>query len=208
MNILKHITFHLCDTNEQIVNEWKQYFDDQPNFKFYHSDIFKVPIPENDISAIISPANSFGDLQGGIDLAYYTKFGYELEGKLQKVIREHKFGELVVGDALIIDIPRKENMYLISAPTMRVPMGIKGTANAYLAFRAALIELIKFNSANKKAITHVLCPGLGTGIGKMSPEVCAKQMYHAYDVLVNPKNYLELTDLSHEHIRLVAEEDK
>ena len=113
MDIFKHITFHLCDTDEQIVNEWKQYFDDYPNFKFRHCDIFKVPIPENVTSAIISPANSFGDLQGGIDLAYYTKFGYELEVKVQQMIMEHKYGELVVGDALIIDIPKKENMYLI-----------------------------------------------------------------------------------------------
>lgn len=200
MNVLKHITFHLCDLNENLIVDWKFYFEDLPKFKFYNCDIWSVSLPCNSKNAIISSANSFGDLQGGIDLIYYSKFGYKLEEDLQRKICKNKFGELTVGDALIIPIEKNDTYnYFISAPTMRVPMNIQNTANVYLAFRAALIELIKFNSKNEIQIDHVVCPGLGTGIGKIEPEICAKQMWYAYNSIINPIYYLDLVSLSLEH---------
>ena len=227
MNILSNITFHLCDLDQAIVEAWKLYFDGLPNFKFYCCDILSIPL-ENDaydtdddtddnmvtkyntINAIVSPANSFGDLQGGIDLVYYKKFGYVLEEKIQKMIIKQKFGELVIGDALIIPIGGGYNYdYLISAPTMRVPMDIRNTVNVYLAFRAVLIELIKFNSQtgySKYNIKHVVCPGLGTGIGKISAEMCAKQMLQAYSVMINPNFDLELARLSCEHCVMIDDQ--
>jgi len=231
MNILSDITFHLCDLDQAIVEEWKLYFDGLPNFKFYCCDIFSVPLENtedienieddsednivtkyNTINAIVSPANSFGDLQGGIDLVYYKKFGYVLEEKIQKTIMKHKFGELVIGDALIIPIGGGYNYdYLISAPTMRVPMDIRNTVNVYLAFRAVLIELIKFNSQNehsKYTIKHVVCPGLGTGIGKISAEMCAKQMLQAYSIMINPNFNLELAKLSCEHCVMIDDQQE
>ena len=88
---------------------------------------------------------------------------------------------------------------------MRVPMNIENTFNVYLAFRAILIEVIKFNSdveninANQK-IQHVVCPGLGTGIGCVPAEICAKQMFKAYNVIVHPEPYLDLARQSCETI--------
>ena len=207
MNTLSDITFHLCDIDQSIVDDWKLYFEGLPNFEFHCCDIFSIPLPNDTVNAIVSPANSFGDLQGGIDLVYYKKFGHILENKLQKTIMKHKFGELVVGDCLIVPIGGGyDYQYLISAPTMRVPMDIRNTTNVYLAFRAALIELIRFNeNVNNDGyfIKHVVCPGLGTGIGKIPPEVCAKQMFHAYNIMINPNFDLELARLSCEHCVMV-----
>ena len=109
MDILKNITFHLCDFNQELIDMWKLYFDDMPNFKFYSCDIFSVPIPTYTVNAIVSPSNSFGDLQGGIDLVYFKKFGYKLEEQLQQTIIEKKFGELVIGDALILEMNKFYN---------------------------------------------------------------------------------------------------
>lgn len=159
---------------------------------------------DNISNAIVSPANSFGDLQGGIDLIYFRRFGYKLEKRLQQEIIDKKFGELVIGDALILPMITSYNyQYLISAPTMRVPMNIENTINVYLAFRAILIELIKFNSVNAGSkIHHVVCPGLGTGIGKVPPDLCAKQMYQAYNIISRPDHYLDLAKQSCEHIQI------
>lgn len=210
MEILRNITFHLCDLDSKITDEWKFYFGDFTNFKFYNCDIFSVPIVENEVNAIVSPANSFGDLEGGIDLVYYKKFGCGLGQKLQSTIIEKKFGELIIGDALIIPINKMYGYeYFISAPTMRVPMNIQDTANIYLAFRAILIELIKFNSKNKEyCIKNVICPGLGTGIGKVSAEICAKQMYKAYNIITNPNYDLDLYKMSYDHIEMTQTIEK
>lgn len=60
------------------------------------------------------------------------------------------YGELLVGHALLEDITTpldERNKYLGVVPTMRVPMDIRGSVNAYLAFRAILIEArIFYNS--------------------------------------------------------------
>lgn len=103
-NTLTEVKFHLCDINKEIVDEWKLYFEGFENFKVYNCDILEIPISKDNINAIVSPANSFGDLQGGIDLIYYKYFGYNLEERLQEIIIKEKFGELIVGDAIILQM--------------------------------------------------------------------------------------------------------
>ncbi len=77
-------------------------------------------------------------------------------------------------------------------------MNINGTINVYLAFRAILIELLKSD------IIHVIIPGLGTGIGKVHPEICANQMYQAYNKMLNPDRHLDLMFSTKEHLELNA----
>lgn len=78
-----------------------------------------------------------------------------MQHRLQALLREDYNGELLVGQAVIIktlspnDSSKKFEdpkfnegkliKYLISAPTMRVPMDVIHTVNAYLAFRAVII---------------------------------------------------------------------
>ena len=67
--------------------------------------------------------------------------------------------------------------YLISAPTMRVPMdyNIADSINAYLAMKATLIEAKKHEKIESIAI-----PGFCTGVGKMHPQIAARQMFQAF----------------------------
>jgi O-acetyl-ADP-ribose deacetylase (regulator of RNase III) len=204
--IIDQVQFHLIDTNNEIVQQWKEYFKNNPNFHFYLGDIFSV-LPEfKEPTAIVSPANSFGDMRGGIDLAYLNFFGFNLEGKLRKTIGTYKFGEVIVGDSLVIDIPtpKKNIRYLISAPTMRVPMEIKNTINVYLAFRAVLIAIYEFNKKNNHPIKHVICPGLGTGVGNMSEDICVKQMYQAYKTMTEIQEEQSLNKKAFEQKKLIS----
>ena len=89
--------------------------------------------------------------------------------------------------------------YFISAPTMRIPMVVSDSINAYLAFRAVLIKLIEFNKVSDNPITNVICPGLGTSIGKISAEKCAKQMLDAYTIMIRSDYHLDLMKKSCEH---------
>lgn len=127
--------FHLRDRNEGMVEAWKTVFRNQ-DFTISQGDIFAEDVPAAD--AIVSPANSFGYMNGGIDLVYSEYFGWDLETRLRSHICGFQDGFLPVGQAVIVPTLNKRFPLLISAPTMSVPMSIEGTINAFLAFRAVL----------------------------------------------------------------------
>ena len=172
----------LRDKNIEIVNAWKAQFYNYDNITISRGNIFDL-----EADAIVSPANSFGFMDGGIDLAYSEYFGWNLGKMLQNKIQDKFYGEIPVGVATIIKTDNEKIKYLISAPTMRVPANISNTVNAYLAFRASLIEVKIFNKNNTEKISSILCPGLGTLTGKISPENCAIQMKYAYDSIIENK---------------------
>jgi O-acetyl-ADP-ribose deacetylase (regulator of RNase III) len=144
-----------------------------------------VQISQGDIleasaDAIVSPANSFGYMDGGIDLVYSNFFGWDLEERLKHLLVDRHYGELPVGQAVIVATNHQSIPFLISAPTMRVPSSIAKTVNAYLAFRAALMAVLAHNEREQAPIRSVLVPGLGTGVGGMPPPRAARQMKIAY----------------------------
>jgi len=182
----------LRDKKQSLVDAWKGIFKGFDNFDISCGDIFAEGA-HLDVEAIISPANSFGFMDGGIDFLYSSYFGWGIGDLIRSEIWQQHDGELLVGQALMVDMrltsPKHPDQikrvnsipYLISAPTMRVPMNVSQTVNAYLAFVAAL------RVAKKHSIKSLLCPGLGTAIGQMASDVCAVQMYEAYLRYDKPK---------------------
>jgi O-acetyl-ADP-ribose deacetylase (regulator of RNase III) len=173
------LTVHLRDINTEMVDAWKAAFAEVPGILVSHGDIF-----EHKADAIVSPANSFGYMDGGIDLLYSRYFGWELETNLQNLLSEKHYGELPVGQAVVLTTGHKSIPFLVSAPTMRVPTRIGETINIYLAFRAALIAVLAHNANAAPPIGSLLVPGLGTGIGGVTPERAARQMRRAYDAII------------------------
>jgi O-acetyl-ADP-ribose deacetylase (regulator of RNase III) len=173
-----NLRIFLRDISEPLTDAWRAVFGGCSDIEVSCGSILDLRA-----DAIVSPANSFGFMDGGIDLAYSRYFGWELQKRLQEVIRKRYYGELPVGNAVIVETKRKEIKYLISAPTMRLPQDISGTLNAYLAFRAALIAVKEFNEKGYGEIKSILCPGLGTLTGRIPPEICAIQMKKAYNLI-------------------------
>lgn len=149
--------------------------------------------------ALLSPANSFGFMRGGVDAAYTARFGPGLEKRVRARVAAAFDGELPVGEAIIVPLPPGSDpySYMVSAPTMRVPEPIDRTANVFLAFRAALRAVRRHNAhvlsrgasgdelaGPEVAIRTLLTPALGTGFGGVDPAVCARQMAAAYEVAV------------------------
>src|SRR5579871_2620928 len=125
------LMYHLRDLEPTLVLEWEHHFRDLDSVSVSCGDIWGVQA-----DAIVSPANSFGFMDGGIDMVYTQRFGWGLQRRLQALLRAQYGGELLVGQAVVIETGDADYPWLISAPTMRVPMDINGTVNAYLAFRA------------------------------------------------------------------------
>jgi O-acetyl-ADP-ribose deacetylase (regulator of RNase III) len=169
------IRYHLRDRNRAVVDAWRRHFADCPDVTVSAGDIFAEPA-----DAVVSPANSFGFMDGGIDLAYSLRFGWHVQDRLQALLRAEHDGELPVGQAAIVETGDARFPLLISAPTMRVPMDVSATVNVFLAFRAAIRAARAYNRTARRPIESILSPGLGTAVGRMHPQACARQMYHAY----------------------------
>jgi O-acetyl-ADP-ribose deacetylase (regulator of RNase III) len=137
--------------------------------------------------AIVSPANSFGDMSGGIDKAIDDFHKGEAQRRVMAAIREHFFGELPVGAALVVEVARPRFPFVIAAPTMRIPGSAVGSHNSYLSMRAALVAVLRHNGTNGRRIGSLAVPGLGTGVGGIPPAEAAEQMRVAYDMILAGK---------------------
>ena len=114
--------FLLRDRNVEVVEAWRAEFSNAPDVEVSHGEIFDLTA-----DAIVSPANSFGFMDGGIDLVYSRRFGWGLQARLQELLRAEHDGELPVGHAVVVATNDGPIPWLISAPTMRVPMFRKYT---------------------------------------------------------------------------------
>ena len=172
--------FTLIDTNSKLITAWRAFFEDVENVRIAEGDLTAM-----ECDAIVSPANSFGFMDGGVDYAISERLGWQLEKELQQQIKALPEGELLVGRALILPTGDAKIPFLISAPTMRIPtnLNIDTSVNAYLAMKALLIAAKAHDNIQSIAI-----PGMCTGVGGMQPIICARQMHLAYkEIILNQR---------------------
>ena len=189
---------HLRDLARPLVDAWQREFAGVSSARVSCGDIFSTKagrVAADDpidirADAIVSPANSFGFMDGGIDAVYTYHFGAGLQERLQAAIERDFGGELPVGAAVIVPTMNAAIPWCISAPTMRVPRDVADTVNAYLAFRAALRAVLAHNASGNGAIRTLLCPGLGTAVGHMPADRCARQMRRAWDRVLGDKPWM------------------
>jgi O-acetyl-ADP-ribose deacetylase (regulator of RNase III) len=166
----------LRDTAPEMVMAWLEAFSDDGPWSIGSGNILHAKA-----DAIVSPANSYGFMDGGIDLAYRNFFGLGIQNRLQTVIQRDFNGCLPVGKAIIIPTLKEVIPRMVAAPTMERPQNVAKTDNAYIAMKAALETVRLFNERSDTPIQKMLVPGLCTGIGRMDPFVSAKQMRRAFD---------------------------
>jgi O-acetyl-ADP-ribose deacetylase (regulator of RNase III) len=161
----------LVGTDATLVEAWRGEFARYPSVAILHDSIFNV-----DADTLVSPANSFGVMDGGLDGKLRDFFGASIEQVVRRYIAEHLHGELPVGLACIAETGHARYRYLISAPTMRCPGDVSRTINAYLAMKALLNVAM-----GHAAPLHVAVPGLCALTGGMSAPMVARQMRIAYE---------------------------
>lgn len=165
--------------DDNLGKEWNNYFSEYEDVIVLKEDITEVKC-----DAVVSPANSFGFMDGSLDYVLSERFGWHIQENLQKQIYDSDEGELLVGQTITLETGDSEVPYLISAPTMRVPMNfnIATSVNPYLAMKAILIAC-----KNNPKIESVSIPGLCTGCGRMPYHISAKQMFLAYEEIILKK---------------------
>lgn len=184
---MKNINYILMATSEYMAQCFENSFRDFDNVKVYRGVFEQL----SNIDCIVSPANSFGLMDGGMDLALINYFGDQLQKRVQQYIIDEFYGEQPVGTSFIIETNNNKIKYLAHTPTMRVPMFINNTDNVYKATKATLIEIDKYNKVDDYKIKTVALPAFGQGAGRMHPINVAYQMSLAFKHIKNVPNKID-----------------
>lgn len=178
----------LIDPKLELCNAWKKEFSDSSEVEIlcgYFQDV-------ESFDCMVSAANSFGLMDGGVDLAIINFFGPKLEKHIQQHILKEYFGEQPVGTSFLAKTGNSKHPFVAHTPTMRVPMDISKTDHVYLAMKAMLEAIWKHNLADiQTPIRKVLCPGLGTSTGRVPVSEAARQMRLAYKNFKNPPDRID-----------------
>lgn len=185
------------------------------------SDLFSkttadIAIHEGDVAllidskqtAFVSPANSLGFMDGGIDKVYSqimwpprdNKAG--VEQRVKRSIKQVACLDFIdraflpIGSAIIVPADVTKSQWLISAPTMLLPQPVANTRNAYWATLAALRCAENFNRAGlertgKQLIKRIVLTSACCGYGAMSETESARQIYQAWCDFVAEKHVFE-----------------
>ncbi|MCB1047772.1 MAG: macro domain-containing protein [Calditrichaeota bacterium] len=160
----------LVDLNFEVVEALRNEFHDLPEVNVLHGDILEIAE-----CAVVSPANSMGFMDGGVDLAYRHCFGPALEGVLRDRIANMPKGCLPVGSAMVLPTELPRIPFVVFAPTMEAPEPVPDL-NVRRAMSAALRAASKVSG-----LGTLYCPGLGTGVGSVPPQLAAHQMRLSYE---------------------------
>ncbi len=181
----------LSAVDAPLADAWQQHCGDLPDVTIHRGSILDLQV-----DAVVSPANSFGFMDGGIDHLYSHHFGWHVQERLQQLIKDRHHGELLIGTAEVVDTDDSNIPFVIAAPTMRVPMVLADSVHPYLAARAVLLLVRRgtFPSGHlageqiSDGITSIAFPGLGTGVGRVDVNTCALQVRTAIEHIVLENN--------------------
>ncbi|WP_299256183.1 macro domain-containing protein [uncultured Aquimarina sp.] len=190
----------LIDLQEELCSEWKESFKEFPEIQIINGNFEYV----RKFDCLVSPANSFGLMDGGIDLAIRNYFGMKIQYNVQKRIQKEFYGEQPVGTSIIVLTENEHHPFLAHTPTMRVPTDISKTDNVYNSFFAMLTAVANYNKNNKVQIEKVLCPGMGTATGRVTPKEAARQMSTAYKNFLNPTTNMNWKNLRKRHDEIIG----
>ena len=158
----------------------KSKFDKCSNVKVVNNDFLLFMAENAEVECIVSPANSYGRMDGGYDAAISDYLGGDFQLEVQKFIKDNYYGEQIVGTSFIINAPK--NKKLIHTPTMVRPEIIIDDRIVYFSMRSTLICALKNN------VKSIVIPLFGAGTGEVPIKIVAKHMYDAYKQIIDAEN--------------------
>ena len=173
----------LLDKKAMMVDCWYAYFSNEADVSTVCDDL-KHFLDNNNVDCVVSPANSYGLLDGGFDLAISEYFGWNLQKRVQDHILRNYRGEQPVGTSFIINT-LKSGIKLIYTPTMRVPFAVKDPMIVYQCMRTTLM------TALENGIGSIVIPAFCGECGDVDPKVIANLMFEAYIQVFNPPKTID-----------------
>jgi O-acetyl-ADP-ribose deacetylase (regulator of RNase III) len=180
----------LSDVNAKVVQAWRSAFADTPEV-----EISKGSILNQHVDAWVSPTNSSGRMDGGVDAAIKRHLGAGIQLRVQRAIRDQFEGSLPVGSAVCVPSGATNPKFLISTPTMTQSVqNVRETLNVALACGAAFQAIHMQNGQEPGSIESVALVGMGAATGRVPAQVCANLMWAGY-TLFNDYSFEDYDDL-------------
>lgn len=177
MKDLRKIKIYLLDRNFEMCSAWKNKFMGTSNVSVICDDFVSF-MKKYRVDCVVSPANAYGLMDGGYDLAITEWFGDGLQKKVQRYIIDNLCGEQPVGTSIVVDTD-VAGVKLIHTPTMRFPGYIKDNILVYHCMRTCLM------AAMKSDVDAVVIPAFGGMNGAVPYEILADMMWRAYMQIIN-----------------------
>ncbi|MFF4540043.1 ADP-ribosyltransferase domain-containing protein [Streptomyces aureus] len=175
-SVLPALRVVLTDVNERVVEAWRAAFADTPGI-----EIRKGSILDEDVDAWVTPTNSRGRMDGGVDAVIKRYLGSGIQVRVQRAIRDRFAGPMPVGSAVCVPSGATVPRYLISTPTMvRSSENVSATMNVALACAAAFQAVHRQNRKKPGSIRSVALVGMGAQTGQVPARVCANLMWTGY----------------------------
>src|SRR4051812_40346110 len=114
--------------------------------------------------AVVNPANSLGEMGGGVAGVLRRHGGADVEKEAMEK------APIPVGEAVYTTAGSLPFRYVIHAPTMEQPAQATSTGAVQKATLAALL------CADSVGVKTLAMPGMGTGVGGVSPSSAAEVM--------------------------------
>ena len=105
----KSVTISLCDKNAEVAQTLANHFQDVDGVEVLAGDLFDL-----DCDALVSPANSFGDMSGGIDQQIDRFYAGAAQRAAMDRIAGRFHGELPVGMATVIEMGTRRFRFVSS----------------------------------------------------------------------------------------------
>jgi O-acetyl-ADP-ribose deacetylase (regulator of RNase III) len=176
--LTKAVEIVLVDINPRMVRAWQHAFERNAEVRIVQGSMLN-----QGVDAWVSPTNSRGTMDGGLDWVIKNHLGARIEKQVKREISILYGGFLPVGHATSVETGWVVPKYVISTPTMfNSSESISGTVNVALACAAALQAVEMVNARTPSAIGSVALPGLGASTGQVPPETCAYLMWIAYEL--------------------------
>jgi len=220
---MNHLEFILLDLKHALIEEWKSALKEHipeviDKFSIAESTLEDLKSgPHEQFDCIVSPANSYGRLDGGFD--YYIAEALSPDDVLaptafvQSALYKRWKGFAPPGSCTIIPLKGSsfENnihgcAYIALCPTMRRPESVTWNREiVYNLMWSILVSLEQHNAALDDSmqvgtgvrIQKVLMTGLGTGVGGVSSARCAQQMAlavkHFLEASANPEKWSSMS---------------
>ncbi|MFG2291891.1 macro domain-containing protein [Streptomyces sp. NPDC048603] len=180
----------LTDVNTRVVESWRAAFADTPEI-----EIRKGSILDQRVDAWVSPTNSRGRMDGGVDAAIKRHLGAGIQLRVQRAIRDRFAGSLPVGSAVCVPSGAVNPKFLISTPTMETSsQNVSETLNVALACAAAFQTIHRQNEEAPGSIGSVALVGMGAQTGRVPARVCANLMWTGY-TLFNDHRFEDYEEL-------------
>lgn len=168
----------LVDVNPAMVSAWRETFEENPEVDIRHGSML-----DQRVDAWVSPTNSAGNMDGGLDGVIRSYLGEGIQKRLHAALEDQFHGVMPVGNATCVSTQRDEPRWLISTPTMVTSSeDVSDTMNVALACAAAFQVIHQQNEREPGSIRSVALPGLGANTGRVPVHICADLMWTAYDL--------------------------